>query len=99
MADEITKDGQRVIATWLSCQQREQRLRSELNRAECDTRNAEQEVAKWMLPTDAKPGEKICVWQHDSLFQVEVGNTAHPHDHKVTVRARGKHFSDLARAS
>lgn len=97
MSDIATRDGQALIAAWLSAGERERRLRGELIRAECDTHNAENALAKWMLPTDARPGEKIAVWQSDSLFQVEVGNDQPPSDHKVTVRTRGKHFSELSR--
>lgn len=97
MPDEATRDGQHLIATWLSSQEREKRLRGELNRAECDTSNTARELAKWMMPADAKSGEKICVWHGDSLFQVEVGDTGR--DPVVTVRTRGKHFSELSRVA
>ena len=99
MADEATTEGKHLIARWLSARETERRLRAELNRAQCECFNAEQDLAKWMLPADAAPGEKIALWHGDSLFQVEVGNNAPPHDHKVTVRTRGKHFHELSRVA
>lgn len=88
---EPTSDGKRLIKNWLNAKDHVARLRRELNSAECDLKNNEQALGKWMAPPDAKLGEKICVWWEDNLFQVECGDF----DYKVTVRTRGKHFSEL----
>lgn len=95
MADgEVTADGRRFIANWLSaCQQRDL-MQRELARAEATEKHVQAELAKWLAPPDMVDGEKIAVWHGDSLFQVERIDL---HTLKVTVRSRGKHFSDLAR--
>ena len=111
MADgEVTLEGTRFIKSWLDAQQSVASANRHLTEAQIDLREAEQNLAKWMLPPDTKPGEKIAVWFGDSLIQVEAGK---PHErikcggpqddpepdnsipHKVTVRSRGKHFERL----
>lgn len=64
------------------------RLRRNVIQAGIDLAKATDLLAKWLLPGDAKPGEKIAVWYGDSLVQVEA-----PHDGQkptITVRTRGK---------
>lgn len=106
---DVTREGSRLIATWLAASESLERARSSVNRASCDLANAEAALAKWLMPDDMKPGEKIAVWEGDSLFQVELApreSFSHPdgerhvsHEPKVTVRTRGKHFSSLRAAS
>lgn len=99
----VTSDGERAIKDWLAAKERHEQARRDENRASCDESNAETALVKWMLPPDAKPGEKIAVWFGDSLIQVEVGGevigqsgeTRAMTSTKVTVRHRGKHFGDL----
>jgi hypothetical protein len=85
---EPTRDGEHFIKAWLGACESEKLAKGELNRAECNTHNTRSDLAKWMVPGDAKPGEKIAIWYGDSLIQVEV---AHPgKDHSVTIRTRGR---------
>lgn len=86
------RDGADLIKDWLHAQERLRRAKSEVNSAECDVNNSMRALAKWMLPTDARAGEKFCVWFGDSLIQVEV-MTEHNADPEVTIRTRGKSIS------
>lgn len=88
MAD-VLPEGERLIKQWLSATERLERAKSEKNSAECDVVNAQNALAKWLLPDDAKPGEKIAVWFGDSLIQAEVPQEI-GRDAKVTIRTRGK---------
>lgn len=90
MADgELTGEGTRLVKAWLDAQERLRRAERDRNSAECDLKNSANALAKWMLPEDAKPGEKIAVWHVDSLIQVEVPLQSHMTP-PITVRKRGK---------
>lgn len=104
---DVTREGERVIQRWLDAQEDVKAAKSALTRAECEDANAHSALAKWLMPSDMKPGEKIGVWVGDSLFQVElverkaypagVGGEPHiTHEPKVTVRTRGKNFWRLS---
>jgi hypothetical protein len=98
----VTREGERLITSWLQRQEETRRAKGSLSRAECDESNAHSALAKWLMPTDMKPTEKIGVWVGDSLFQVEmVECVAHSvesdeprfsYEPKVTIRSRGKNF-------
>ena len=106
--NDVTAEGSRLITYWLQAIETVDRAKSGLSRAQTDEMNAQEALAKWLMPTDMKPGEKIAVWHGDSLFQVELaprerisvpGGEVHTdYVPKVTIRTRGKHFSDLRRA-
>lgn len=87
--NEVTNDGEQRIKRWLGAQESEARAKSVLNRLECETKNAHNDLAKWMIPVDAKAGETICVWYGDSLIQVEVVDPGN-YDYRITVRKRGR---------
>src|SRR5262245_32254675 len=90
MADgDLTSEGTRLVQAWLAAQDRLRRANSEVVTAECDVSNSQSALAKWMLPEDAKPGEKICVWHGDSLIEVEVPLRTNEQA-RVTVRKRGR---------
>lgn len=84
----VTSEGEQKILRWLRAKEAQEQAERELNRRQCDTSNSKNDLAKWMVPGDAKPGEKIAIWYGDSLIQVEVNNPGH--DHIVTVRSRGR---------
>jgi len=99
---DVTREGERLLKRWLESLEETRRAKEHLTRAESDESNAHSELAKWLMPPDMKPSEKIGVWVGDSLFQVEmVERVAHsveggePHfsyEPKVTIRSRGKDF-------
>lgn len=88
VSGDVTAEGEQKILRWLRAQEAQRRAEGELNRSQCDTTNARNDLASWMVPGDGKPGEKICIWYGDSLIQVEVGEPGQ--DHTVTVRKRGR---------
>ncbi len=103
---EVTREGMWHIQGWLSAREGMERAEKALQSARTDFANAEAKLAKWLMPADMKPGEKIAIWAGDSLFQVELEEQkSYPADEngepivsykpKVTVRSRGKHFGDL----
>ena len=83
-----TDKGKRLINSWVAAQDRLVRAKSEVNGAECDVSNTRNALARWMLPEDVKPGEKIAIWYGDSLIQVE--HVGPNYDAIVTVRTRGR---------
>jgi hypothetical protein len=97
---DVTREGSAHIKRFLGAQEDLRRAHSAVSSAECEVSNAEAALAKWLMPPDMKPDEKIGVWVGDSLFQVElVECLAHPVDGgeprvsykpKVTIRSRGK---------
>lgn len=89
--DKLTSDGERLVKAWLGAQEQLATAKSMLNRSECDLANSQNALAKWMLPADAKPGEKIAVWHGDALIQVQVpAEGSDRRDPVVTIRSRGK---------
>lgn len=84
-----TRDGVDKIERWKATRERVERLKRELNGAECEEANAEIDLARWLLPEDAKPGEQIAVWYGDSLFQATGGSE------KITIRTRGKSYEEI----
>lgn len=101
--DTVTSEGTRLIKAWEVAKRDVERAKSALNSAECALSNATSALTKWMLPEDAKPGEKICVWHLDSLIQVEVPPLPRkpepgcvgegPRDPVVTIRKRGREYA------
>lgn len=91
MSNEVTSEGKRLIERWLSAQNELEHCKSRVNSAECDLSKSQRDLAKWLLPDDAKPGEKIAVWFGDSLIQVEApGSDITSGGARVSVRKRGK---------
>lgn len=95
---EVASEGRRLIDRWTAADKELRSAQSRLNSAECEAANAKQAMAKWLLPEDAKPGEKLAIWYGDgSLIQVEVAELGR--DHIITVRQRGKHAIELGRVA
>jgi|SRR5581483_1354338 len=98
---DVTREGERLLSCWLNAQEELQRAKNAVSRGECEVRNTESALAKWLMPPDMKPDEKIGVWVGDSLFQVELeprdsfsgdGERHVSYEPKVTIRTRGKNF-------
>lgn len=90
---DLTSEGERLVKNWLGAQQRVSQAEHELNQARCERSNTARELAKWLLPPDAKEGEKIAVWHGDSLIQAEV--LSQGCDTRITIRKRGKSLSHV----
>ena len=85
--DTVTPEGRRRIEHWQHAQLEVRRCKDRLNSAETTLTNAIIELGKWLLPSDAIPGEKIAVWFGDSMIQAEV---RHNRDPLITIRTRGR---------
>ena len=73
MADgDVTSEGTRLIKRWFGAVECLSQARSNTISCECEVANSANELGKWLLPPDAKPGEKIAVWFGDSFIQAEV---------------------------
>lgn len=94
----VTKVGEELVREWWAAKQRAQRLRDEASRADTEARNAELELSRWLLPSDAVQGEKVGVWFIDSLVQATaesfVGNGW---TGPVIIRTAGKKFLEVFR--
>ena len=108
MNEGLTQEGLTLVTAWVAAQREVEAARSTLARRQCDLREAEQALARWMAPavTKPQPGEKISIWCGDSLFQLEVGGdmggTAgegprEMRPDRVTVRYRGSKFDEIFR--
>lgn len=89
---ELTVDGDRLVTSWLAARKELVQAMERLSRARSALEAAEKELAQWLKPDDAQPGEKIAVWFQDALIQVVVGNKAPPSPDVVTLRKRGREF-------
>jgi hypothetical protein len=63
------------------------RAKNEVQQKETNLINSQNLLSKWLLPEDAKIGEKIAVWYGDSLIQVTVLDGRDP---EITIRTRGR---------
>lgn len=108
MNEELTREGLDLVKAWVAAHREVEAARDKLARRQCDLRDAENALARWMAPpvTKPQPGEKIAIWCGDSLFQLEVGGevggTAGEgpramRPDKVTVRYRGSKFNEIFR--
>lgn len=87
---KVTKDGEDCIKRWKFAAQEVADLRRRLNKAECELRNSETALAKWLLPEDAQANELFCVWYGDSLVSAVHKNG----NHSVRLRTRGKSWDE-----
>jgi hypothetical protein len=99
-SDDLTHDGERHVNAWLQAREAARQAQERYWQANRDLEAAEEALAAWLKPSDAKPGEKIAVWYTDKLVQLEVGGVvteaasdsfaAHTTRDKITLRPRGK---------
>lgn len=79
-----------LIKRWILCQIELDRIKSSINRAECELSNSKNELGKWLVPEKPLVGEIFCIWYGDSLISVTVKDV---NTFDVTVRQRGKSLS------
>lgn len=92
---EVTRDADKLIREWVDAKERFERAKASLDSAEVDFRNAETELSRWLLPSDAQKGEVIGVWNGDSLVQAQaMENIAGKWSGPVKIRLRGKHWGE-----
>lgn len=96
-----TIEGRQLLSTWLNAMVREEQAKQRLAEATRTLKEVTTPLIQWMLPSVIKPqpGEKICIWMWDSLFQVEVGGLYDDDDERkptqITIRYRGTKFEEL----
>lgn len=60
----------RAIETWMTAKREAEAAKRQLNVAGAALLNAESRLIKALIPPNAAPGEKFCVWIGDLLVQV-----------------------------
>lgn len=85
---KIIPEGEQLINRWQTAKQRLKNAKDVLGSAECELSNSTIALAKFLLPSDAKPGEKYCVWFGDALISAEI--PLEGRDAKVEIRKRGE---------
>lgn len=83
---DVTSKGKELIEKWQAANKRVAQLRADIEKAARELQTAEEHLAMWLLPNDAREGEKFCVWYGDSL----IGAAELENGYEVTVRTRGK---------
>ena len=83
---KVTKDVEALVKRWKSAAEEVRDLKRKLSNAECELSNSETDLAKCLLPGDAKANEKFCVWYGDSLIAACHNNGAY----FVELRMRGR---------
>jgi len=76
----------KLVNQWEGSGKDVERLKSELNSAECAFRNATTALAKHLTPDDAEDGEKFSIWHYGRLL--EVSHNKNRGTHSVTVRRK-----------
>lgn len=84
--NEVTRKGGDLIKAWLKSRQEMVRCQRALAVAQCAEAQAEDALARWILPEDAVVNEKICVWYGDSLISAHI---AHDGKKMVSLWTRG----------
>ena len=70
---DLTIEGEGLVKRWLGARETLERLRGQVSAAECDLRDAANQLGAWLTPSgDVKIGETFCVWYGDSLISVRV---------------------------
>ena len=88
---QVNNEGLVLIKRWKASTEQLMRLRNQINRAECEAKNAEQALAEFLLPSDAKASEIFCVWYVDSLIAAKHNNGIK----SVELRTKGKSWDEL----
>lgn len=82
--ETVTDKTFQLVERWDHAVERVERLRQELNSAECEQRNAETALGKWLVPADAQEGEQYNIWFGARIVTVLVNTPAH--DFTVSIR-------------
>lgn len=66
MSDEKTE---KLVGRWRAAKQQLEEAKRQLTGREMELTNATNELARWLTPEDAKPGERFCVWIEGTLIE------------------------------
>ena len=86
----LVVEGEKLVAAWESAKERVERLKGDINRAECELANATTALGAWMTPKDAKIGEQFCVWHGSDMLTVTKTHDSGNGTFTINVRSRGK---------
>ena len=86
---KVTHAGDSLIKGWQHATRRLGMARDELAEAIIDCAECERELARWLLPGDAKLGETIGVWYGDSIITA-AKTSGNPDSYAIVVRDRGR---------
>lgn len=89
----VTGEGEKLIEQWLKAEQAREQAQKSLTNALNNAQQTESNLARWLLPDDAKTGEVISIWFGDSLIQVQCTQTK-PNRGVVSIRQSGKSISE-----
>jgi len=98
----VTQEGLTKVRNWLRAKDEVRIRQAALEKAQAELDQCADEFARWILPPDRRPQEKISVWIWDSLFSAELVG-ASPGDffnppkdiHKVEIRYAGAKINEL----
>jgi DNA-nicking Smr family endonuclease len=88
---QVTKEGLQKIKAWKRAKEKVRSLDQRLDTARTELANAENELADFLLPSDAKASELFCVWVGDSIVAARHENGVKT----VMVRTVGKHWNEI----
>lgn len=88
-------DTQKLIDRYNAAKERLRNADSAKNSAECELANATTALCKWLVPEDAKPEERFCVWNGDWLYEI-VKSPRGMNDFTVAVTERGSKRKEAA---
>jgi hypothetical protein len=82
----LAADGEAKVKEWRAARRNVEQAKAKLREAESNLTTATNDLARWLMPKGAKPGEKFCVWWADALIEATVGQGMF---HEVNVRSAG----------
>lgn len=84
--ENTTTETNQKVSRWTNAQQNVERAKAALNSAEVELLNAQSDLAKYLIPKDASPGEGFNIWYGDGL--IAVTEKSLNSDYKVSWRKK-----------
>lgn len=86
----ITNESAKLIKDWQRTKKQAVNARQNYLSSLKSREAAKRKLADWLLPKDAKVGEKFCIWYGDSLIQVSIINEGPPRVVSIMIRHDGE---------
>ena len=93
-ANSVTPEGTQKVKNWVHAGREVADLQRRLINAKERLESAEKDLAKWLMPADAKANESFGVWYGDSLIQC-TGGIFGRETPSVLIRTRGTALDKL----
>ena len=87
---KISREGLTLVKNWERAKEDFRQAQLTLDNRRNAYKAAEAALAKWMLPHDIQPNEKIAVWVGNNLIQIRAAGSAPNDDHTISIRQRTK---------